>query len=137
MGNTKKLPLVSMSAEVIKAINDELAYQSTLEGSGRADALDHGVAGQIVTLNVYVQEANVAWTKHKGDELALDALRKVAAIAIRALEQYGCPSRIIFPKIELGAAPLPKTRCFDSIGSNNYDSFSIAGDCADNTTKNS
>lgn len=93
MGNTRKLPEITMTPEVIDAINEELAYQSTLEGSGRADAVDHGVAGQLVTLNVYTQEANVAWAKNPGDEAALAALRKVAAIAVRALVQYGCPRR--------------------------------------------
>lgn len=93
MGNTQKLPPIALSQGVIEAINEELAYQSTLQGSGRADAVEHGVAGQLVTLGVYVNEANVAWTKSAGDEKALDALRKVAAIAIRALEQYGCPRR--------------------------------------------
>lgn len=82
-----------MTQPVIDAINEELAYQSTLQGSGRADAESHGVAGQLVTLNVYTQEANVAWTKKAGNDAALDALRKVAAIAIRALEEYGCPRR--------------------------------------------
>jgi hypothetical protein len=94
MGNTKKLAEISMSQSVIDAINEELAYQSTLQGSGRADAHDHGVAGQLVTLNVYTQEANLAWAKTAGDEAALSALRKVAAIAIRALETYGCPRRV-------------------------------------------
>ena len=54
---------------------------------------DYGVEGQLVTLQVYTQEAMVAWTKSAGDDKALDALRKVAAIAVRALEQYGCPRR--------------------------------------------
>ncbi len=93
MGNTKKLPAITMSETVIDAINGELAYQSTLQGSGRADAVEHGVAGQLVTLSVYTNEAMVAWAKHPGDDDALDALRKVAAIAVRALEQYGCPKR--------------------------------------------
>ncbi len=95
MGNTKKLPTVTMTPEVINVIDEELAYQSTLQGSGRPDAFDHGVAGQLVTLGVYVNEANIAWTKTAGDEKVLDALRKVAAIAIRALLQYGCPRRKI------------------------------------------
>lgn len=93
MGNTTKLPLIELTPEVISAINEELAYQSTLNESGRADAADHGVAGQIVTLSVYTHEAELAWVKNAGDEKALDALRKVAAIAIRALIQYGCPRR--------------------------------------------
>lgn len=82
-----------MSEEVIAAINGELSYQSTLRGSGRSDAREHGVEGQLVTLQVYTQEAMIAWAKNAGDEAALDALRKVAAIAVRALETYGCLRR--------------------------------------------
>lgn len=93
MGNTKKLPEISITPEVIEAINEELVYQSTLQGSGRADAVVHGVAGQLVALGVYFNEANIAWTKNAGDEAALDALRKVVAIGVRALVQYGCPKR--------------------------------------------
>ena len=93
MGNTKKLPKIEMSEKVIDAINGELSYQSTLQGSGRADAKDHGVEGQLVTLSVYVKKAFEAWTFNNGCDAALDELRKVAAIAIRTLEQYGCPKR--------------------------------------------
>ena len=94
MGNTQKLPNIEMSPEVIEAINEELSYQSTLQGTGRADAREHGVEGQLVTLDVYANEAKVAWAKSAGDEAALDSLRKCAAICIRALEQYGCPRRV-------------------------------------------
>lgn len=94
MGNTRKLPALVLTSDVIDAINEELAYQATLQGSGRADAVDHGVAGQLVTLNVYANEANAAWVKNAGEEAALGALRKVAAIALRALIQYGCPRRM-------------------------------------------
>ncbi len=93
MGNTFGLESMEMSEGVISAINGELAYQATLQGSGRHDAREHGVEGQLVTLQVYTHEAMVAWTKNAGDEEALDALRKVAAIAVRALEKYGCPHR--------------------------------------------
>ncbi len=93
MGNTVGLQPIKLTQEVIDAINEEFLYQSTLKGSGRADARDHGVEGQLVTLRVYLREAEVAWTKNSGDEAALDALRKCAAIALRALVQYGCPRR--------------------------------------------
>ena len=84
---------IYVTPEVLDAINSELAYQSRLCNTGRSDAVDHGVAGQLVTLKVYTDEALVAWTKNPGDEEALDALRKVAAIAVRALVTYGCPKR--------------------------------------------
>jgi len=93
MGNTKKLAPITVTDEVVEALNGELAYQATLQGSGRADAVNHGVSGQLVTLSVYTDEALVAWTKTAGEEAALNALRKVAAIAVRALVEYGCPRR--------------------------------------------
>jgi len=94
MSNTQKLADIKMSEAVISAINEELTYQSTLSRSGRADTLEHGVEGQLVTLQVYTQKAMEAWVMNAGDNAALDNLRKVAAIAIRALEQYGCPRRV-------------------------------------------
>lgn len=93
MGNTQKLPPLAITQEVIDGVNGELSYQSILQDSGRADAREHGVEGQLVTLKVYADEAMVAWVKNPGDDAALDALRKVAAIAIRPLIQYGCPPR--------------------------------------------
>lgn len=93
MGNTQKLPPVVVSRTVLDAINEELAYQSTLPGSGRADARDHGVEGQLVTLSVYLRKAEEAWTFQAGDDAALENIRKIAGTAIRALEMYGCPRR--------------------------------------------
>lgn len=46
-----------------------------------------------MALAVYANKAMDAWVHSAGDEAALDALRKCAAIAVRALEQYGCPER--------------------------------------------
>lgn len=88
------LPIpIEMSPTVINAINGELQYQSTLTVRGRADSTDYGVEGQLITLAVYTRRAQEAWTDNAGSGQALDVLRKVAAIAIRALEQYGCPQR--------------------------------------------
>lgn len=88
--DTKK---IVMSQKVIDAINEELEYQSRLTAMGRADGDDHGVAGQLATLQAYTTKAINAWVENAGEEEALDVLRKVAAIAIRALEKYGCPTR--------------------------------------------
>lgn len=88
----KAIPL-EMTPGVIDAINGELQYQATLLDQGRADSTDYGVEGQLVMLAVYTRRAQEAWTNNAGSEQALDVLRKVAAIAVRALEQYGCPRR--------------------------------------------
>ena len=93
MGNSKKLPVLEMTPYVVSALNEELAYQATLPGSDRADAIEHGVAGQLVALKVYADKAMTAWVNSPGDEEALCNLRKVAAIAVRALVHYGCPRR--------------------------------------------
>lgn len=84
---------LELTAEVIAAINGELAYQATLPEQGRSDNRETTVEGQLVTLQTYTRRAVDAWTTNRGDEQALDALRKVAAIAIRALLKHGCPRR--------------------------------------------
>lgn len=84
---------VELSPTVIDAINGELKYQATLPEQGRSDSLDHGVEGRLLTLDVYTRKAIEAWVENPGTDEALHGLRKVAAIAVRALEQYGCPRR--------------------------------------------
>ena len=87
--------VLKMSDDIVHAIDEELAYQSSLEGQGRVDEQDHGVAGQLVTLEHYTRKATATWVDNAGETEALDSLRKVAAIAIRALELYGCPRRVV------------------------------------------
>jgi hypothetical protein len=87
------LPEIKMSDEVIDAINDELLYQSQMSDTDRADKEDYGLAGQLVALKHYTDDTLFRWTVNRGSEESLDSLRKVAATAIRALEQYGCPRR--------------------------------------------
>lgn len=82
-----------MTHNTICAINGELTYQSDLPRLGKADNLDHGIEGQLVTLAVYTRRAQEAWTDSADKNDVLAALRKVAAIAVRALEQYGCTHR--------------------------------------------
>jgi hypothetical protein len=85
---------VRISSEVMCAIDDELAYQESMSSDNcRADEVDHGLPGQLLTLGVYTTKAQAAWTGADGTEKSLDELRKVAAIAIRALVRFGCPKR--------------------------------------------
>ena len=84
---------LELTSEVIDAINGELAYTASLQEQGRADMSDYGVAGQLVTLQSYARRAQEAWVDNAGEQQALDVLRKVAAIAIRALIVHGCPRR--------------------------------------------
>lgn len=82
-----------VTSEVLSAINGELAYTETLQDIGRADAEDYGVEGQLITLATYTRRAQDAWTNNATNSPALHELRKIAAIAIRALVLGGCPRR--------------------------------------------
>lgn len=84
---------LELTPEVISAINGELAYVATLQEQGRADASDYGVTGQLLTLSTYTRKAVDAWVNNGTEEESLHGLRKVAAIAIRALIKNGCPRR--------------------------------------------
>lgn len=87
---------LKLTDEVIAAINGELDYTSKLMEAGRADKHDYGVEGQLVLLDVYVRKAQEAWVNNPGPIEALDIIRKVAAIACKALIRHGCPERYIF-----------------------------------------
>lgn len=88
-----KNTLLKLTPEVIAAIDEELSYMASLQDLGRADAEDHGVPGQIVTLATYARKAQDAWVNNAGEQQSLHELRKVATIAIRALLLHGCPRR--------------------------------------------
>ena len=84
---------LELTPEVISAINGELAYQATLVSHDRADGQEYGVPGQLVVLERYTRKTLDAWADNGSNEPALDSLRKIAAIAIRALIKNGCPRR--------------------------------------------
>lgn len=85
--------VLTMTPDVIEAINEELAYVATLSDIGRSDTVHYGTAGQLLTLSTYTQRAIDAWTENPGNDGALHNLRKCAAIAIRALLTEGCLHR--------------------------------------------
>jgi hypothetical protein len=84
---------IELNPATIAAINSELQYQASLPDQGRPALGLHGVEGQLVTLAVYTRRAFEAWTDNATSEQALHGLRKVAAIAARALILYGAPQR--------------------------------------------
>jgi len=87
------IPNPELTPEVIGAINSELQYQNSFADTDRSDGKDHGVVGQLVTLSVYARKAEEAWV-HGADEVkTLQVLRKVAAIACRAMLLYGAYNR--------------------------------------------
>ena len=84
---------IQLTEEVIQAINEELEYQNNMHNTDRANTSDNGLAGQVVTLQHYAQDAITSWTLSNNDTPCLNNMRKIAATAIRALIRFGCPRR--------------------------------------------
>ena len=84
---------VKLTPHVVRAINEELDYTSSLVEVGRSDDRDYGLPGQLLTLQTYARKAIDAWVENPGNDKALHEVRKCAAIACRALVREGCPTR--------------------------------------------
>lgn len=88
--NDYKLRGSSMSStqEIMDAIDGERAYQRELNEN---DA-DISIAAELLLLEEYIQRARAIWIGSIGDgrETATrDAIRKVAGIAVRCMENHG------------------------------------------------
>ena len=74
--------------DVFRLISEERDYQDSL-GSDRTDGHQHSVGEELVLLEVYLRRAFDAWADNPGDQQALDQVRKIAAIAVRCMENHG------------------------------------------------
>ena len=74
--------------DVYRLINEEREYQEILPDT-RTDGHQHQVGEELVLLQVYTQRALNSWVDNPGDLKALCEIRKVAAIAVRCLENHG------------------------------------------------
>jgi len=79
-------------SDVYAAIDGERAYQGTL-GPTRTDGEERSVGDYLVMLGTYYRRATEGWTNSAGTEIALDNMRKIAAIAVRCMEEHGAPRR--------------------------------------------
>ena len=80
--------------EIFQAIITERAYQ-------KRDLVDKGwrhkgtpsVEAEILLIEEYTQKLRTAWVIGKGNEQALDVMRKIAGIIVRCGENHGLPPR--------------------------------------------
>lgn len=77
---------------VFEAICEERDYQDVICDELGYDRV-HPVAAELVMLKVYLDKAFEAWTHNAGEEPALSEIRKIAAIAMRAMENNGVTRR--------------------------------------------
>lgn len=77
--------------DVFREIDNEREYQERKWGTIEQHPLT--VGEYLLILKGELDEATQAWRKSRGDTDALDEIRQVAAVAVAALEEHGCPSR--------------------------------------------
>jgi hypothetical protein len=78
--------------EVYSTIDGERDYQDNLP-SHRTDGSDHTVGDYLVMLDSYLGKAKDAWTFNPGTVASLKQIRKIAAIAVRCMEEHGAEPR--------------------------------------------
>jgi hypothetical protein len=85
---------VSTRAEVYKVIDAERLYQATLPPNRSEDPTRKRTVSEYLTmLDHYVRHAQDAWTCRSGEELPLHDMRKIAALAVRCMEEWGALPR--------------------------------------------
>lgn len=86
----------SSRSEVFQAVSGERDYQ---EIRWRRDITKHNhtMTEYLVFIDTYVQLAKVAVTMEKDEDGARPILRKIAALAVAALEAHGTSERDGFP----------------------------------------
>lgn len=75
---------VFVTDRVLDLINEELSYQTDI----LSDASDDGnqtLEGKLAVMKVYLDKAFQAWVDNAGDREALNMLRKVVAVGVRAM----------------------------------------------------
>jgi len=80
---------------IFQKISDERDYQDHL-CTIKEMPLSPTVEGELVMLKTYIDKAFQVWTKNPNDQPALSEIRKIAGIAVRCLENHGCPKRDMF-----------------------------------------
>lgn len=77
---------------VLTKIADERDYQDHL-CTYKELPLDPTIEGELVMLKTYIDKSLVLWTKNPSNEKILSEFRKISGIAIRCLQNHGCPKR--------------------------------------------
>jgi hypothetical protein len=77
---------------VYKLIDGERDFQNNL-GPERTDGHTPSVGDELALLTVYLQKAMWGYSETAGDRVALDTIRKIAAVCVRCMENHNTPSR--------------------------------------------
>lgn len=80
------------SESVLEKIKGERLYQEHL-CSLRGLPLEPTIEGELVMLKTYIDKTLLLWTKNPSNDKVLSEIRKISGIAVRCLENHGCPKR--------------------------------------------
>lgn len=86
---------VTTREEVYKAIDSERNFQDSFVMPERKYYNTHTLGEFILMIGQYADQARQKWTHHADVEPpeSLQEVRKVAALAVRCMEQHGAPHR--------------------------------------------
>jgi len=90
---------VTNRAEVYKAIDSERDFQDNFVMPERRYYRTHTLGEFVLMLNQYAAQAQEKWTHHTDEDSpddfppSLHEVRKIAALAVRCMEQHGAPHR--------------------------------------------
>jgi hypothetical protein len=81
----------AIDEDVLDALHDERVFQNRKWGTIAEHP--HEVGGYLTIMRKLLADAEVAWSTARGDVGALDEIRKVVAVGIACMEQYGAVPR--------------------------------------------
>lgn len=79
--------------KVFAVIKGERDYQDAQSKDGRFQKQVHTVGEELVLIKVYLDRAMAKYATEYGDAPALHGIRKVAALAVRCMENHGALPR--------------------------------------------
>lgn len=77
---------------IFDVIDSERKYQD--QKWGTIQEHPHEVGGWLTILRVHLAKAEAEWASSRGDQNALDELRKLLAVGMACAEQHGLPERV-------------------------------------------
>jgi hypothetical protein len=84
-----------MNIEIIEAIDSERDYQDSLREGGRFTENILPLPGELSCMKVYLDKAFESYANNPGEapEETMHIIRKIVAMGVRAMENYGAPKR--------------------------------------------
>lgn len=94
-----------INRDVLDSVHAERVFQNRKWGTIHQHP--HEVGGYLTLMRKLLTEAEFAWSSQRGDEGALDEVRKVVAVGVACMEQHGAVPRkpIDFANLQGGHVP--------------------------------